>query len=125
MEGAKDNSNKCQVTINLASIIDLLPQKYITPASSHNYNDNMPKTGQIETNLQATTQETGTESIESIPIFVQEATPDSKVTNAKRLKDEAKHKEDETTKDVQSSFVVDRVDLIDKEIEESKISATE
>ena len=125
MEGAKDNSNKCQVTLSLTSIIELLPQKYIMPVGSHNYNNNMPKSVQIESNIDNATQENATESIETTSIFIHEATPDSKTTNAKRLKDEAEHKGGETINDVQSSYVVDRVDLIAKEIEESKLSETE
>ena len=125
MEGAKDNSNKCQVTLNLTSIIQLLPQKYITPVGSHNYTDNMPKTGQFETNSHAVTQEISMESTETTPIFLHEAKPDSKTTNAKLLKDESEYNGGETAKDVQPSYVVDRVDLIAKEIEKSKISEME
>ena len=125
MDGAKDNTNKCQVTINVPSIIDLLPQKYITPLGSYNDNYNMPKTGEVENNLHNTTQETDTQSIQSTSIFIHEATPDSKTNNANRLEDKAEYNRYDNTKDVPSSYVVDRVDLIAKEIDESKISGTE
>ena len=125
MDGTKDNTNKRQFTINVPSIIDLLPQKYITPLASYNDNYNMPKTGEVENNSHITTQENATQSINPTSIFIHEATPDSKTNNANRLEDKDEYNGDDNTKDVPSSYVVDRVDLIAKEIDESKISATE
>ena len=39
---AKDSSKKCYVTLNLTSIIKLLPDKYIPIVSLPNYNENIP-----------------------------------------------------------------------------------
>jgi hypothetical protein len=124
IDGAKENSHKCPVTMDLASILKLLPEKYVPITGIAQFNDNLKLGMNSDCNLQPVGSGNVSQISEAVSLTIQQATPESKLP---RLKDIDKPVNQVTTKieesePCQSSYVVDRVDIIAKEIEESKIS---
>ena len=124
IEGAKENSHKCPVTLDLASILKLLPEKYVPITGMAQFNDNLKLGITSDCNLQPVGSGNVSQISEAVSLTIQQATPESKLP---RLNDIDKPLNQVRTKieesePCQSSYVVDRVDIIAKEIEESKIS---
>lgn len=132
LDGTKENPyTEFQVTINLAAIIKLLPEKYI-PLVTMTKTDNRLELPTTDHKANVHGEENLRQSIASatVSVNIQEATPDSKVTRLKDKVDEQVADQDDpgmTTnkEEFPSSYVIDRVDMIAREIEKSKISDVE
>ena len=126
LEGAKDALGKCQVTLDIAAISKYLPEKYIPIVGvvrASNYDDCSVQAMQPELDIK---KPMDTEN-ETVSVNVQGATPDSKtkLADLSNYPNKPSNITEEQSAEIESSYVIDRVDLIAKEIEKSKISESE
>ena len=122
LDGSKDSSNKCQVTLDLAVILNLLPEGYIPAAGITQFDD---KHKQISDPVSELELENVSQINKLASISVHEATPESKQSLLHDTEQMEEKSQEKRLEDFPSSYVIDRVDVIDKEIEESKTTKAE
>ena len=116
LESVKNIESKFHITLNTSSITELLPEKYIPAYSTpiydikgENVSENAPKVDTLESKDLI-------QSNEGTKITVQESSPKPKSSGGGAESEAIIHKENDS-----SPYVIDRVDIIAKEIEESTI----
>ena len=119
MNSGKDCFNKCQLTLDVPVIVELLPEKYVPTVSVPIYDNKQDQMSEHETKSENLDSKKSSQGNEAATISVQEASPPAKLPDCHVIEDDKIQSE---SNDLPSSYVIDRVDIIANEIEESKLS---
>ena len=117
LESAKNNESKCHITLNMSSITELLPEKYIPAYSTPICDTKSEHVSENESKVDTFESKDLIQSNEEIKITVQESSPKPKSSGGGLESEDVIHLENDSS----SPYVIDRVDIIAKEIEESTI----
>ena len=118
LNGANDSLNKCQLVLDIPNIIAFLPEKHVPILSMPSNDKEMEQLLEDQTNLGPHESKSPSHDQEGAKIVVQEASPPAKTPMQAGNEVNVQEQSD----DLPSPYVIDRVDMIAKEIENSTIS---